>query len=145
MKLSGILLTLILVVILCEGVRKRQDRRQNNKPGLHQRQLAQEQHQQHPQQQRRPRRQQQQSQRQQQQPQRQQRQQQSQRQQQQSQRQPRQQQEQQQQQKSQGRGRPRPAAARRPRVGPPAAAIGSNLPDLKKLPNTKFECDESKR
>ena len=126
MKLSGILLTLILVVILCEGVRKRQDRRQNRKPGLHQRQLAQEQQQQHPQQQRRPRRQQQQSQRQQQQPQ----------------RQPRQQQKQQ---KSQGRGRPRPAAARRPRVGPPAAAIGSNLPDLKKLPNTKFECDESKR
>ena len=139
MKLSGILLALILVVILCEGVRKRQDRRQNRKPGLHQKQLAQEQHQQHPQQQRRPRRQQQQAQRQ---PQRQQRQQQEQRQQQQSQRQPRQQQ---QQQKSQGRGRPRPAAARRPRVGPPAAAIGSNLPDLKKLPNTKFECDESKR
>ena len=128
MKLHGVFfLTLILVVIVCEGVRKRQDRRHNKKLGPHQRQLAQEQ-QQHPQQQRRPRRQQQKPQRQQQLPQ----------------RQPRQQQ---QKKKGQGRGRPRPVAgaARRPRVGPPAAAIGSNLPDLKKLPNTKFECDESKR
>ena len=67
-----------------------------------------------------------------------------QRQQQEPQRQPRQQQ---QKKKGQGRGRSRPVAgaARRPRVGPPAAAIGLNLPDLKKLPNTKFECDESKR
>ena len=135
MKLHGVLLTLILVVIVAEGVRKRQDRRQGKKLGPHQRQLAREQQQQHPQQQRRPRRQQQK-------PQRQQQQQQPQRQQQQPKRQPRQQQ---QQKKGQGRGRPRPAAARKPRVGPPAAAIGSNLPDLKKLPNTKFECDESKR
>ena len=66
--------------------------------------------------------------------------------QQQEQRQSRQQKEQNQQQKNQGRGRLRgvAGAARRPRVGPSAAAIGANLPDLKKLPNTKFECDESK-
>merc|ERR1711936_492319 len=30
---------------------------------------------------------------------------------------------------------------RQPRVGPP----GFDLPDLKKLPNTKFDCDETQR
>ena len=30
---------------------------------------------------------------------------------------------------------------RQPRVGPP----GFDLPDLKKLPNTKFNCDETQR
>ena len=34
---------------------------------------------------------------------------------------------------------------RRPKVGSPAQAQGFNLPDLKKLPNTKFDCDENKR
>ena len=34
---------------------------------------------------------------------------------------------------------------RRPKVGSHAQAQGFNLPDLKKLPNTKFDCDENKR
>ena len=34
---------------------------------------------------------------------------------------------------------------KRPRNFPPAAALGLNLPDLKKLPNTKFDCDGNGR
>ena len=43
---------------------------------------------------------------------------------------------------------PRNSPRQSPRESPrnsPARALGANLPDLKKLPNTKFNCDKSQR
>lgn len=39
---------------------------------------------------------------------------------------------------------PRQSSKETPRKSP-ARALGANLPDLKKLPNTKFNCDKSQR